>query len=88
MAKEAELANYRWWDESEKVQWKKFNSINNTAVIPTDNKRYTKVDKYKALLAKENSIESIEYKKWLIDYNEDYESYDSYLNWDESEIFY
>ena len=80
MAKKAELANYRWWDESEKVQQKKFNPINDTAITPTDNKKYTKVDEYKAFLTEEDSTKSIEYEERLIDYDEDYESYDSYLN--------
>jgi len=83
MAKEAELANYRWWDEPEKVQWKKFDLINDTVVNLISNKRYIKVDKYEALLAEEN-----EYEERLIDYNEDYESYDPYLDWDGPETFY
>ena len=89
MAKEAELANYRWWDESEKVQWKKFDLKNDTAITPTDNNRYTKVNEYEILLVEEeNSVESIEYKERLIDYDEDYESYDPYLDWHGSEISY
>ena len=52
--------------------------MNDTAVIFTDNKRYIKVDEYKALFAEENSIKSIEYKERLIDYDKDYESYVSY----------
>ncbi len=47
----------------------------------TNNKRYTKVNKYEALLTKENSndlIKSIKYKKKLIKYEEDYEGFDSY----------
>ncbi len=78
MAKEAELANYQWWDKSEKVQWKKFDPMNDITIISTDNKRYSKVDEYKALFAEENSIKSIEYKERLIDYDKDYESYVSY----------
>jgi len=62
--------------------------MNETAVTLTDNKGYTKVDEYKALLTKENSTESIEYKEKLIDYNEDYEGYDLYQDWDRSETFY
>ena len=53
-----------------------------------DNKRYTKVNKYEVFLAKKNSTESIEYEERLIDYDEDYESYDSYLDWDGPKIFY
>ncbi len=91
MAKEAELANYRQQDESEKVQWKKFDFMNDTAVTLTNNKRYAKVDKYKVLLTKEDSndfTESIEYKEKLIDYDKDYKSYDSYQDWNRSETFY
>ena len=52
--------------------------MNDIAVILTDNKRYTKVDEYEALLdVKENSIN---YEERLIDYNEDYENYDLYLD--------
>ena len=41
------------------------------------------------LLAEEkNSIKSIEYEERLIDYDEDYESYNPYLDWDGSETFY
>ena len=62
-------------------KWHSSHSINK--------KRYTKVDKYKALFAeKENGIESIEYEEKLIDYDEDYEGYDPYQDWDGSEIFY
>ena len=63
MAKEAELANYRWWDESEKIQQKKFNLMNNMTVTSTDNKKYTKVNEYKALLTEEDSIEVQSTKK-------------------------
>jgi len=62
--------------------------MNDTAVTPTNNKRYIKVDEYEALLAEEKSTESIEYEKRLIDFDEDYESYDPYLDWDGPEIFY
>ncbi len=55
---------------------------------PTDNKRYVKVDEYEALLAEKNGTESIEYEKRLINYDEDYESYDLYLDWDGLETFY
>jgi len=43
---------------------------------------HTKVDEYEALLAEEeeDNIESIKYKKRLIDYDEDYENYDLYLD--------
>ena len=89
MAEEAKLANYRWWDEPEKVQQKKFNYMNDTAITLTDNKRYIKVDEYEALLAEEkNNTESIEYEERLIDYDENYESYDLYLDWDGLEILY
>jgi len=57
--------------------------MNNTAVIFTDNKRYTKVDKYEALLIEKdsnNSTESIEYKERLIKYKKDYERFDLYQN--------
>ncbi len=39
---------------------------------------YIKINEYKALLAKEDSTKSVEYEKRLIEYNEDYESYDPY----------
>ncbi len=56
------------------------------AVTPTDNKRYTKVNEYEALLdEKENGIK---YEEKLIDYDEDYESYDLYLNLDRPETSY
>ncbi len=54
--------------------------MNETAVTPTDNKRYIRINEYKILLIKENSTESIEYEERLIDYDEDYESYDPYLD--------
>ncbi len=54
--------------------------MNDTAVIFTDNKRYIKVDEYEAFLVKEDNTESIEYKERLIDYDENYESYDLYQN--------
>ena len=60
--------------------------MKDTAVTLTDNKRYTKVDKYEALLDEEEN--GIKYKEKLIDYDEDYKSYDLYLDWDWSEIFY
>jgi len=88
MVEEAELANYKWWDESEKVQWKKFDPINDTAVTSTNNKRYTKVDEYKALLIKEDNTESVEYEKKLIEYIENYKSYDPYQDWDGLKTFY
>ncbi len=88
MAKETELANYRWWDESKRVQQKKFDSMNDIAIILTNNKRYIKVDEYEALLIEKDSTESIKYEERLIDYDEDYESYDPYLDWDRPEIFY
>jgi len=62
--------------------------MNDTAVIFTDNKRYIKVDEYEALLIEEDNTKSIEYEERLIDYNEDYESYNPYLDWDGLEIFY
>src|SRR6266540_4266055 len=74
MVEVAELANYRWWDEPKGVSWTRFNHMEDTAVTPTDNKRYTKVDEYEAFLDEEKN--SIEYKEKLIDYDEDYESYD------------
>ena len=78
MAEAAELANYRWWNEFEGVQWERFDHMKDIAVIPTDNKRYTRVDKYKAFLTeKENGIE---YEERLIDFDEDYKSYDPYLD--------
>jgi len=59
-------------------------------VSPASNKRYTKVDEYEALLVKEeeNSTESIKYEERLIDFDEDYKSYDPYLDWDGPETFY
>ena len=86
MAEEATLANYRWWDESEGVLWGRFNHMEDIAVTPTDNKRYTKVNEYEALLDEEEN--GIEYEEKLIDYDEDYESYDLYLDWDRPETFY
>ncbi len=62
--------------------------MNDIAVIPTNNKRYTKVDEYEVLLTEEDSAENIKYKERLIDYEENYEDYDPYLDWHESEIFY
>ena len=55
---------------------------------PTDNKRYTKVDEYEALLVEEDSTENIKYKERLINYDKDYESYDLYLDWNGPETFY
>ncbi len=52
--------------------------MKDTAVIPTDNKRYIKVNEYEALLDEEKN--DIEYVEKLIDYDEDYESYDPYLD--------
>ena len=86
MVEAVELANYRWWDEPEGVQWKRFDHMKDTAVISTDNKRYTKVNEYEAFLTKEEN--GIEYEERLIDYDEDYENYDSYLDWDGPKIFY
>ena len=86
MAEVAELTNYRWWDEPEGARWGRFDPIKDIAVTPTDNKRYIKVDKYEALLDEEEN--GIEYEERLIDFDEDYESYDLYLDWDRSEIFY
>src|SRR6266511_2074044 len=63
MAKAATLANYRWWDEPEGVLWTRFNYMKDTAVTPTDNKRYTKVDEYEALLDEEEN--GIEYEERL-----------------------
>ncbi len=62
--------------------------MNDTAITFTNNKKYTKVDEYEAFFIEEDSTKSIEYKERLIDYNENYESYDSYQDWDGSEIFY
>ncbi len=60
--------------------------MEDTAVVPTDNKRYSRVNEYEALLdAEENAIK---YEEKLVDYDEDYESYDPYLDWDGPEIFY
>ena len=60
--------------------------MEDTAVTPTDNKRYAKVDEYEALLDEEEK--GIEYEEKLIDYDEDYESYDPYLDWDGPEASY
>ncbi len=62
--------------------------MNDTVIISTNNKRYTKVDEYEVLLAEEDSTESIEYEERLIDFDKDYETYDPYLNWKGPEIFY
>ena len=78
MAEEAQLANYRWWDEPEGVSWARFNHMEEIAVTPTDNKRYTKVDKYEAFLMEEEN--GIEYEERLIDFDKDYKSYDPYLD--------
>ncbi len=78
MAEVAELANYRWWDKPEGVPWGRFNHMKDTAVILTDNKRYIRVDEYEALLDAEE--EGIEYEERLIDFDENYESYDLYLD--------
>jgi len=86
MAEAAELANYRWWNEPEEIPWTRFNHMEDTAVTPTDNKRYAKVDEYKALL--DGKEKGIEYEERLIDYDEDYESYDPYLDWDGPETSY
>ncbi len=86
MAEEAELANYRWQDEPEGVSWTRFDHTKDTAVTPTNNKRYTKVDKYEALLDKEEN--GIEYEEKLINYDKDYESYDPYLDWNRPEMLY
>ncbi len=60
--------------------------MKDTAVIPTNNKRYIKVDEYKAFLNEEKN--GVEYVEKLIDYDKDYESYDPYLDWDRPETFY
>jgi len=60
--------------------------MNDTVVTLINNKRYTKVDEYEALLTKEEN--GIEYEEKLIDYDEDYESYDPYLDWNRLETFY
>src|SRR6266542_4440007 len=86
MAEAAELANYRWWDEPEGVPWRRFNHMEDTAVTFTDNKRYTKVNEYEALLDEEEN--GIEYEEKLINYDEDYEDYDPYLDWDGSGTSY
>ncbi len=78
MAEAAKLANYKWWDESEGAWWDKFDHMNDTVVTPTNNKRYTKVNEYEALLTKEEN--GIKYEERLIDYDEDYEGYDPYLD--------
>ncbi len=90
MAKEVELANYRQWDELEKVQQKKFELMKDIAVVPTNNKRYIKVNEYETLLAEEeeNGIKNVEYEERLIDYDENYKSYDLYLEWNRPKIFY
>ncbi len=86
MNEATELSNYRWWDELEEVLWRRFNHMEDTAVTPTDNKRYTKVDEYEALLDEEEN--GNEYEEKLIDYDENYECYDLYLDWDGPETFY
>ncbi len=82
MAEEAELANYRWWDEPEEVQWIKFIHKEDMAVTLTDNKRYTKINKYEVLLVEEDGLESIEYEERLIEYEKNYEDYNPYLDWE------
>ncbi len=52
--------------------------MNDTVVIFTNNKKYIKINEYEVLLVEKDSIKSIEYKKRLIDYDEDYKSYDPY----------
>ena len=52
--------------------------MNDIAVIPTNNERYTKVDEYEAFLAEEDSTESIEYEERVIEFDKDYESYNPY----------
>ncbi len=52
--------------------------MNDTVVTSTNNKKYIKIDEYKALFIKEKSNENVEYKKRLIDYDKNYESYDLY----------
>ncbi len=52
--------------------------MNDTAVILTNNKRYTKVDEYEALFTEEEN--GIKYEEKLIDHDENYESYDLYLD--------
>ena len=86
IAEAAELANYRQWDKLEGVLWGKFDHMKDTAITLTDNKRYTKVNEYKALLDEEEN--GIEYIEKLIDYEEDYKSYNLYLYWDGPETFY
>ena len=57
--------------------------MNDIIVIPTDNKRYIKINEYEAFLAKENSnnfIKSIKYEERLIKYNKDYKGFDLYRN--------
>ena len=60
--------------------------MNDTVVTPTNNKRYTKVNEYEALLTKEEN--GIKYEERLIDYDKNYESYDPYLDWNRSGTFY
>ena len=86
MAEAVELANYRWWNEPEEAKQRRFDHMNDTAVTPTDNKRYTRVKEYEAFLTEEEN--GIEYEERLIDYDEDYENYDPYLDWDGPETFY
>ncbi len=62
--------------------------MNNIIVIFINNKRYTKVNEYEALLVEEDNTENIKYEERLIDYDEDYKSYDLYLDWGRSETFY
>ncbi len=86
MAEAAELANYKWWDEPEGIPWGRFDYMKDTAVTLTDNKRYIRVDEYEAFLIEEEN--GIEYEERLIDFDEDYKNYDSYLDWDGSGTFY
>jgi len=52
--------------------------MKNTAVILTNNKRYTRVDEYETFLMEEEN--GIEYEERLIDFDKDYESYNPYLD--------
>jgi len=77
------MVEWTWESSMEKVWPHKWYSSHST-----DNKRYTKINKYKALLAKEDSTKSIEYEERLIDYDENYENYNPYLEWNGLETSY
>ncbi len=59
MAEAAELANYRWWDESEGVLWGRFNHIEDTAVTPPTIKDIPKSTSMKLSSMRRKMVSSI-----------------------------